>query len=135
MSTSSSGRHLGHNHSILAYGRPPTDDDDTPRVSDRILDVLANLADSAIQIGVVFVRWTKIVNAMLEKIPGRPLLNILRVIHLLEADLNLSLGILWSRHLMAQGERLNAFGEEQWGYRRGRSATMAVLLLSISLTS
>jgi hypothetical protein len=92
-STSPSGRHLGYYHSILAYEPPPVDAD-TPRDSDRILGVIANLIDSALQTGFVFARWCEIVNAMIEKIPGRPLINKLRVIHLSEADLNLSLGIL-----------------------------------------
>jgi hypothetical protein len=35
-----------------------------------------------------------VADAMLEKIPSRLLLHKLRVIHLIEADLNLSLGIL-----------------------------------------
>jgi hypothetical protein len=88
---------------FLAYEPPPADDD-TPRDSDRILAVLSNLINSALQTGFVFKRWLHIVNAMIEKIPGRPLIHKLRVIHLLEADLNLSLGILWGRRLMAQGE-------------------------------
>jgi hypothetical protein len=92
-STSPSGRHLGYYHSILAYEPPPVDAD-TPRDSDRILVVIANRIDSALQTGFVFTRWCEIVNAMIEKIPGRPLINKLRVIHLSEADLNLSLGIL-----------------------------------------
>jgi hypothetical protein len=37
---------------------------------------------------------TDVVNAMIEKIPGRPLLDKLRVIHLLEADLNFALVII-----------------------------------------
>jgi hypothetical protein len=54
------------------------------------------------------------VNAVLEKITGRPQLHKLRVIHLLEADLNLFLGIIWDRYLsMTQGEQLKAFGDEQ----------------------
>jgi hypothetical protein len=117
-STSPSGRHLGYYRSKMAF-EPLPDDDNTPRVSDRIFRVLADLADFAIRTGFIFTRWTNIVNAMLEKIPGHPLLAKVRVIHLLEADLNLSLGILWSRRLMAQGERLKAFGEEQWGSRSG----------------
>jgi hypothetical protein len=64
---------------------------------------------------------------MIEKVPGRPFIHKLRVIHLLEVDLNLSLGILWGRRLMAQGEKLKAFGDEQWGSRTGRSATAVIL--------
>jgi hypothetical protein len=48
--------------------------------------------------------WRNIVKAMLENI---------RVICLLEAVLNLSLGILWGRRLVTQGENLMAFGDDQ----------------------
>jgi hypothetical protein len=44
----------------------------------------------------------------LKTTPGRPQLNKLRVIHLLEADLNLVLGIIWSRRLLTQGEKLGS---------------------------
>jgi hypothetical protein len=64
----------------------------------------------------------------LEYLPGRPLIHKLRVIHLLEADLNLSLGIIWNRRLMAQGEKLGVFGDEQWSTRTGRCANTVVLL-------
>jgi hypothetical protein len=63
---------------------------------------------------------------MIEKIPGRPQINKLRVIHLLEADLNLALGIIWSRRLMKQGEKLGPL--ETNGSRNGRSANTVVLL-------
>jgi hypothetical protein len=58
------------------------------------------MVDAALQTGFVFERWRNIVNAMIEKLSGRPQINKLRVIHLLEADLNLALGIIWSRRLM-----------------------------------
>jgi hypothetical protein len=41
-----------------------------------------NIADAA-QTGFILERWRKIVNAMIEKIPGRPQINKLQVIHLL----------------------------------------------------
>jgi hypothetical protein len=54
---------------------------------------------------------------MLEMIPGSPLvLHKLRVIHLLEARLNLLLDILRGRRLLTlQGQHLKAVGDEQWG--------------------
>jgi hypothetical protein len=73
-STSPSGQHLGYYKSIAAFESTP-EDDDTPRVSDRIFGVLANnMVDAALQTGFVSERWRKIVNAMIGKIPGRPLL-------------------------------------------------------------
>jgi hypothetical protein len=77
----------------MAY-EPPPDDDDTPRTSDRIFAVLANLVDSSLQTGFIFKRWCNRAKVMLETIPGRPLLHKVRLIHLFEADLNLYLGVL-----------------------------------------
>jgi hypothetical protein len=50
-------------------------------------------------------RWQVIVNTMLEKIPGKPLLHILRVIHILEADYNLALKEIFGRRLH-QGSKI-----------------------------
>jgi hypothetical protein len=103
------------NTSNVVNQSPPSND--TPRVSDRIFDALANIVDAAIQTGDVLDRWRKRVNAMFENamfenIPGCPLLSKLRVIHILEADVKLALGIIWSRRLMAQGEKRSAFRDE-----------------------
>jgi hypothetical protein len=107
-STSPSGQHLAFYRSITAFECTPQEAD-TPRASDRFFGVIANMVDAALQIGFVFERWRNVVNAMIEKLPGRPQIHKLRVIHLLEADLNLALGIIWSRRLMKQGEKLGQF--------------------------
>jgi hypothetical protein len=52
-STSPSGQHLGYYKSIAAFERTP-EDDDTPRVSERIFGVLANMVDAALQTGFIF---------------------------------------------------------------------------------
>jgi predicted RNase H-like HicB family nuclease len=57
---------------------------------------------------------------MLEKIPGRPLTNKLRVIHLLESDFNLMIGILWGRRLVRHGENNQVFHDGQGGSRPDR---------------
>jgi hypothetical protein len=127
ISVRSTSRILQYYKAIAAFERTP-EDGDPPRDSDRIFEVLANMTDAALQTGFVFERWRKRVNAMIKKIPGSPRLDKLRVIHLLEADLNLALGIIWSRRLMTQSEKVGAFGDEQWGSRKGRSANTVVLL-------
>jgi hypothetical protein len=53
----------------------------------------------------VYKRWTAVVNATIQKIPGRPLLHKLRIIHLIESNFNLLIGILWGRRLMAHMEK------------------------------
>lgn len=72
-------------------------------------------------------RWQVIVNAMLEKIPGKPLLHKLRVIHILEADYNLALKEIFGCRLMQNCEVFGTLGDRQDGFRKGRS-TMRTLL-------
>jgi hypothetical protein len=76
---------------------------------------------------VILDRWLNITNVMIEKIPGKPLLNKLRVIHLFEADFNLCLRILWGQRLMRQAESRKALGDQQFGSRKGKSSEEVVL--------
>jgi hypothetical protein len=69
---------------------------------------------------------------MLEKIPGYPRIDKLRVIHLFEADLNLIFGIIWGRRLIKHCEYHGALGEEQWGCRSGRSSEDVLLLKTLT---
>ena len=117
-STSPSGLHLGHEKAVMRY----ENDGENNKLSDQVFLLKAKFLNMAIESGHVYSRWKTIVNAMIEKIPGKPLLNKLRVIHLIESDFNLMTGILWGRRLMAQGERLNQFGDEQGGSRKDRRA-------------
>jgi hypothetical protein len=73
---------------------------------------------------------------MIEKIPGKPLLNKLRVIHLFEADFNLCLRILWGPRLMRQAESQKALGDQQFGPLKGKSYEEVVLhkVLTYELT-
>jgi hypothetical protein len=72
-------------------------------------------------------RWQTIVNAMLEKVAGKPLLHKLRAIHILEADYNLALKIIFGRRLMANCENYNILGDRQDGFRKGRSTIRTLL--------
>jgi hypothetical protein len=64
---------------------------------------------------------------MLEKIPGKPLLHKLRVIHILEADYNLVLNRIFGSRLMKNSERFGVLGDLQDGFRKGRSTTRTLL--------
>jgi hypothetical protein len=79
-------------------------------------------------------RWQTIVNAMLEKVAGKPLLHKLRVIHILEADYNLALKIIFGRRLMANCENYNVLGDRQDGFRKGRSTIRTLLQNEIFTT-
>jgi hypothetical protein len=56
---------------------------------------------------------------MLEKIPGKPFLHKLRVIHILEADYNLALKELFGRRLMWNCEDYGKLGNVQDGFCKG----------------
>jgi hypothetical protein len=80
----------------------------------------------------VYERWKKVYSLMLEKIKGQPKMEKLRVIHLFEADLNLLIGILWGRRLVANGEKIQAFSPEQWGSRKGKQAKDVLFMKKMS---
>ena len=63
--------------------------------TDKIFKLIALLVNTAMHTGYPLKRWRKVANLMLEKIPGRPIITKLRIIHVFEADINLVLGILW----------------------------------------
>jgi len=69
-----------------------------------------------------FRRWQTIWNLYLEKDPGRPDINCLQTLHLIEADLNL----IWKWHssqgFMQQAEKHHSLLDAQYGGRAGRSA-------------
>jgi hypothetical protein len=53
---------------------------------------------------------------MLEKTPGTPLLHKLRVIHILEADYNLTLKAIFGWRLMQNCEKYGLLGDIQDGF-------------------
>jgi hypothetical protein len=68
-----------------------------------------------------------VVNAMLEKIPGKPFLHKLRVIHILEVDYNLMLKSVFGQRLMQNCKKYGVLGELQDGFRKGKSTTRTLL--------
>jgi hypothetical protein len=83
----------GHLKATLAFEPKPEDEND-PRESEQFYKIMADRFDACISTGCVLNSWKTVANAMLEKIPGVPRINKLRVIHLFVVDLNLVLGIL-----------------------------------------
>jgi hypothetical protein len=85
-STSPSGRHLGFYKALLAIPSITAD--------------MCAMFNVVIRCGLVPHRWCKAISIMLEKDPGQPSLNRLRIIHLFEADYNLFLKVFWARRLV-----------------------------------
>jgi hypothetical protein len=85
----------------------------------KIQNLLLNLA---IQHTHTCERWLVIHNFFLEKLPGRPLLEKLRVIHLYEADWNLILKYFIAYKLNLTACREQTVAPEQTGGRPGKNA-------------
>jgi hypothetical protein len=122
-STSPSGCHLGLRR-IATYS---SEDTETEESRKKVLKAQTDIINIPIQRGFSPTRWRKVVNAMLEKIPGKPYLHKLRVIHILEADYNLALKEIFGRRLMWNCEQLNKLGDIQDGFRKGRSTIKTLL--------
>ena len=139
-STSPSGMHLGLWESALGVvfpnKRTASEEDDpgpeTPTDNEDILQWVTTYLELVRITGTIPTRWQKTVNLMLEKIPGKPFLNKIRIIHILEADMNAFFGQQWCRDLQGLAERHNLLGEEQWGSRKGRSAPEVALIKALT---
>ena len=94
--------HLGHAKAYLAaHDLVP----ETPECIDleqtraAIIDGHVTILNYALQFQHSYTRWQSIVNAILEKDPGKPRIHRLRVIHLYEWDFNLLLCVKWRQLL------------------------------------
>jgi hypothetical protein len=122
-STSPSGCHLGLRR-IATY---PAESQELEEIRQKILQVQTDIINIPIQQGLSPTRWQTIINAMLEKIPGKPLLHKLCVIHILEADYNLALKQIFGKRLLQNCEKFGALGDLQDGFRKGRSTIQTLL--------
>jgi hypothetical protein len=122
-STSPSGCHLGLRR-IPAF---LTKNKEQEQMRQQIQQIQADVINLPIGIGFSPTRWQVVINAILEKIPGKLMLHKLRVIHILEADYNLALKEIFGRRLMKNCKQYGTLGNWQDGFRKGRS-TMRTLL-------
>jgi hypothetical protein len=79
------------------------------------VEYLIKLLNIPIHYGFAPTQWCTMIMVMIEKDPGNPQIEHLRVIHLYEADYNLCLKLLWGKQMVYQGEDNNYFGEQQHG--------------------
>lgn len=107
---SPSGRHLGH-YKILLNDNLNYREEKDNLINERILQVYYFIMAAAINSGNILDRWKHVMTAMIEKIPGSPKIDKLRVIHLNEADYNLLLTILWARKLVWNAHNHNAIND------------------------
>ena len=118
-STSPSGRHLGHYKAII----------DDPALLSFYVKFLNTLVGNGLSLD----RWQNAINVLIEKDPGEPKVNRLRIIHLFEADYNFVLKLLWGSRLVRRGEDKKQLNNNQHGSRHDRQGLDPVHLQLISM--
>ena len=84
------------------------------------------------KIGFAPSRWRTAIQIMLEKDPGDPQIHRLRVIQLLEADMNLAFPLLWGRRLVYHALSYDVLTKWNFGNLPGASCLSALLLKVVS---
>lgn len=118
ISSSPSGRHIGHYKAAL--GDPD------------LCTMYATVLSIPFKHGFTLHWWTSAVQVMLEKTKGCARVDKLRVIQLMEADLNMALHIIFGRRLIHRAEDQGTIPLTQCGSQPNRSSTDAILLKRIS---
>jgi hypothetical protein len=85
---------------------------------DQIMKVYYHIEIAAFPTGLSLDRWQNSITTMIEKIPGCPRINKLRVIHLFQADYNLPLKIIWARRLVWNAHDAGQLKDGQAGAAR-----------------
>jgi hypothetical protein len=140
-----SKRYLTQYISLIRIIRSPSKNQDAPTnlppeaealasTAKELLQLHVNLLQLAFQYKHSYTRWQRVANLMLEKDYGIPKIHRLRIIHLYEADLNLLMGIYFSRTLVRHIESSNSFNEGCYGNRAGLSAHEPVFVEELQNT-
>jgi hypothetical protein len=134
-STSPSGRHLGHYKAIIYDPDLKKQDPETQHIRERktnFVEALVKVINVPLRYGFAPKQWCTSVTVMIEKDPGNPRIERLCVIHLFEADYNLSLKLIWGSRMVYQGEDNNCFGKQQHGSRPRHQAINAVHMKTLT---
>jgi hypothetical protein len=148
-STSPSGKHLGIYKTLIKVmngkyepkatlqSAKATCTEEYKQTAVRALQIQHKLMNLAIKHTITYTRWKTIHNFFIEKIPGNPLINKLRTIHLYEADWNLISKYFVAYRLHGVACREKTIRQEQTGGRPGKSAahsaTQAIITNEIIL--
>eukprot|EP00957_Ditylum_brightwellii_P000358 27612-Ditylum_brightwellii.AAC.1 len=73
-------------------------------------------------------RWENAINCMLEKDPGNPKINRLRIIVIVEGDMNAIMKVIWNKRLVPTAESAQFLSPVQFENRKGKTALDALLL-------
>jgi len=120
--TSPSGRHLGVYKSLLRDQHHEKQGEPITTKGVDIMMEIYRLLVLSVKHTHTFERWKTVWNLYLEKDPGRPRIDRLRTLHIVEADYNLLLKWHSSLGFMARAEAEHSLSDCQSGGRAGRSA-------------
>eukprot|EP00957_Ditylum_brightwellii_P125799 9590237-Ditylum_brightwellii.AAC.1 len=85
------------------------------------------------QLGFSPLRWQKAIDVMLEKDPGSPKITRLRIIVIVEGDMNAITKVIWNKRLVPVAERTKMISPVQFGNRKGRTALDTLLLIVVTM--
>ena len=111
--SSPSGLHVGHYKAIAC--------------SEFLSDLWVRMATLPAQYGFAPKRWKQSLHCMLAKDVGSPKLNRLRIVQLVEADLNFVLKRIWGYRLSREVEKTGELEDSQMGGRINRMAISTIL--------
>jgi Reverse transcriptase (RNA-dependent DNA polymerase) len=118
ISSSPSGRHIGHYKAIL------TDME--------LCEIMSTLSSLPFEYGFSLQRWERVIQVVLEKVRGTPRIDKIRIIQLVEIDFNQALKKIFGHRLVRHAESKGNIPPSQWGSRPNKSAIDCVLLKRLS---
>ena len=133
--------HYGHyKAAAVAYKMAPTDGKDkegedipNPLHNQSFAIVHSIMCELPLRYGFAPERWKMSINAMLLKSNGSKRVEKLRIIHLLEADFNFVLKLIWGKRLMHFCEDNKLLSDDNAGSRPGQSAHDPSLVKTLAL--
>ena len=111
--SSQSGRHYSMYKALVAF--PFT------------TQIIVKLISTSVENNIIINRWKKVLQIMLCKVPGNYSIEKMRVINLIEADINMFFRLIWGKKFVNNIIKHNQFIPEQMGNRPGYQCSSAVL--------
>jgi hypothetical protein len=121
---SAPGGHYGHYKMASVAARLP---EEHPNYYYELARIYALMCSLPLKHGFSPSRWCSCVDAILEKIPGQPRLEKLRIIMLYEADFNFVLKLIWGKRLVRNAEYHKVLGTSNHGSRPGWQCADALM--------
>jgi len=118
-SSSPSGLHISHWKALAR--------------DEHLSNVWTSILEICLQYSYTLERWKEIVSIMLEKEKGKPKINRLRMIHLVETDFNFIIRLIWGKNFVYHNEKQGSYHSNQYGGRKGQQGQSAALNKKLTL--